>query len=214
MTDRLDSLQNHLNGVTHSAIASLVERQNATKYRERSFHWIKMKLNQLDNENPNVVIQILQEIIHHLQQQSIPEIELAALDLNYDYDEEGGDDILQLNIGGKRVDLRREVFIQGKERLGESIFFWLGRKRWRKFLLRDKKRRVYLNWDVNWVQPIIDLFHYYSEEKQLDYSFEVAGSTLPFNSLEGLTILLQRFSFPPWKKIFSLSDLTDDLDIA
>lgn len=150
----------------NNLVTPLLQRMEHLITQEKNLQWIKMKLNAIGNENitqQDFLATIEEIIIGFLEPTSIPGEELDSIDLDYDYDEEDSDNILHLNIGGKRMDLMREIFLkEAKETFGETIFVWLGRKRWRSFLKRDKDGRIYLDWEPSWVQPIINLFLDYS----------------------------------------------------
>jgi hypothetical protein len=80
---------------------------------------------------------------------------LQCLNLDAAGRNEGKDDILQLNIGGKKYDLKRSVFTQAD--LGPlNLLSCLFNKRWERLLLRDEENRIYLDWNADWIQPILD----------------------------------------------------------
>jgi hypothetical protein len=69
--------------------------------------------------------------------------------------EEGKEDILHLNIGGKNVDVKRSSLT-----VGFSLFSLLFNKRWEGLLMRDKNNRIYLDMDNEWLMPFLDYYSY------------------------------------------------------
>jgi hypothetical protein len=112
---------------------------------------------------------------------------LQFLNLDATGRNEGLDDILQLNIGGKNYDLKRSVFTQAD--LGPfNLLSFLFNKRWERLLLRDKENRIYLDWNADWIQPILDQIifdqlYLLCDKRQSDSS---RAWTLPVSTSESL----------------------------
>jgi hypothetical protein len=80
---------------------------------------------------------------------------LDFLHLHPEEKQEGKDDILHLNIGGKYADVKRSSLT-----VGFSLFSLLFNKRWEGLLMRDKNNRIYLDMDDEWLMPFLDYYSY------------------------------------------------------
>lgn len=64
--------------------------------------------------------------------------------------------IINFNIGGTLVDINSNILINSS--IPFNLFSILFKERWKKYLLKDKNNRIFLNFDIKWVQPIFDYF--------------------------------------------------------
>jgi hypothetical protein len=73
-------------------------------------------------------------------------------------DTDGVDDLLKLNLGGNKLDIKRSVLT--KPNFGWNLFSCLFHKRWDAFHVRDKTGRIYVDLKEEWLRPLINSMIY------------------------------------------------------
>jgi hypothetical protein len=118
---------------------------------------------------------------------------LQSLSMDHAGKQVGKDDILQLNIGGKNCNLERSMITQCTISSG-NLLSYLFNKRWEKLLMRDKNGCVFLDWNQEWIQPILDqIIHrklFFSSESK-EFSFPVKSE----QEAESLKVVLPLLNF-------------------
>jgi hypothetical protein len=79
------------------------------------------------------------------------------------FDMEGDNDLLKLNFGGRNFDIKRSVLT--KPQFGRNLFSCLFQKRWDRFHVRDKKGRIYVDLNKEWLIPLIEYMKSSHEEE-------------------------------------------------
>jgi hypothetical protein len=86
-------------------------------------------------------------------------LEVACLDYRAEgFDWFDDDDLLELNFGGRNVDIKRSVLT--KPKFGWNLFSRLFEKRWDAFHVRDKNGRIDVDLKEEWIRPLIDYMKY------------------------------------------------------
>jgi hypothetical protein len=75
-----------------------------------------------------------------------------------EFDPEGDGDILEINFGGKNVEIQRSCLT--KPVIGWNLFSCLFEKRWDRFHVRDRTGRIYIDWKEEWMRPLIEYMKY------------------------------------------------------
>jgi hypothetical protein len=75
---------------------------------------------------------------------------------------EGDDDILKINFAGKLVDIKRSTFT--KPLCGHNLFSSLFQKKWDEFHVRDKTGRIYVDYNGEWLKPLLEYMEYNDED--------------------------------------------------
>jgi hypothetical protein len=102
--------------------------------------------------------------------------------------ENGEEDILKINFGGKIVDIKRSVLT--KPKFGWSLFSCLFEKRWDNYHARDRKGRIYIDLKEEWMRPLLDYFKYKADTGDRILSSIYLNRTLK-------AIHAAQFCFPP-----------------
>jgi hypothetical protein len=118
-------------------------------------------------------LQTLQKEILQLRARTLLYIQLVfeicghedSKDKSFDW--KGDNDILEINFAGTHVDIRRCMLTNSV--FGMNFFSSLFQKKWDEFHVRDKSGRIYLDFQEEWLKPLID----YLEEMR-----RIAGTTV------------------------------------
>jgi hypothetical protein len=77
---------------------------------------------------------------------------------NSSEDNDGNDDLLKINFGGEKMDIKRSALT--KSNFGWNLFSCLFEKRrWDGFHVRDREGRIYVDLKGKWLKPLIYCFH-------------------------------------------------------
>lgn len=79
--------------------------------------------------------------------------------------QDGSNDIVKLNLGGKNSSIRRGSIVDGP--IGwDNLLSCLLNKKWDPLLPRDKENRIYFDWEADWVMPLLEYCRYPDSYKE------------------------------------------------
>jgi hypothetical protein len=60
---------------------------------------------------------------------------------------------IKLNVGGRNIDIKRSKVLEQEKNLHFLSFLFLS-SLWNDFFLKDKKNRIYFDYELKWLEPI------------------------------------------------------------
>jgi hypothetical protein len=82
-------------------------------------------------------------------------------------DLEGDNDILEINFAGTHITIKRSILT--KPIFGLNFFSGLFQKKWDEFHVRDKSGRIYLDFQEEWLRPLLDYMKVNRDESPATY---------------------------------------------